>query len=135
MILEKELLSNGSEVLSGIIDVTNKNDLDSFVDSTLTKFGALNICVPNAGAIGGAGFAKRKDYIDSDWDTTWEVNVKGLVNHDSGRTFRTILDCLSKTENNQFSLMPFYYLTLVLYHLHSNHFLLIHLYFVVLCID
>tara|TARA_R110002012_G_scaffold309372_1_gene516332 strand:+ start:401 stop:1450 length:1050 start_codon:yes stop_codon:yes gene_type:complete len=34
-------------------------------------------------------------------------NVKGLVNHDNGRTFRTILDCLSKTENNQFSLMPF----------------------------
>ena len=77
---EKELLINGSEVLSGIVNVTNKNDLDSFVDSTLTKFGALNICVPNAGAIGGAGFAKRKDYIDSDWDTTWEVNVKGLVN-------------------------------------------------------
>tara|TARA_B110000438_G_scaffold276595_1_gene298522 strand:- start:293 stop:1123 length:831 start_codon:yes stop_codon:yes gene_type:complete len=76
---ENELLSDGSEVLTGIVDVTKKNELESFVESTLTKFGSLNICVPNAGAIGGAGFAKRKDYIDSDWDITWQVNVKGLV--------------------------------------------------------
>jgi DNA (cytosine-5)-methyltransferase 1 len=34
-------------------------------------------------------------------------NVKGLVNHEGGKTLRTILDCLSKTENNQFSIINF----------------------------
>ena len=34
-------------------------------------------------------------------------NVKGLISHDNRKTFRTILDCLSKTENYQFQLAPF----------------------------
>lgn len=34
-------------------------------------------------------------------------NVKGLISHDNRKTFRTILDCLSKTENYQFQLSPF----------------------------
>jgi DNA (cytosine-5)-methyltransferase 1 len=42
-------------------------------------------------------------------------NVKGLLSHDNGKTFRTIIDCIAKTENNQFSLMPFDNLN---YHIH-----------------
>ena len=42
-------------------------------------------------------------------------NVKGLVNHDNGKTFRTIIDCIAKTENYQFSMMPFDNLG---YHIH-----------------
>ena len=34
-------------------------------------------------------------------------NVKGLLSHDNGKTFRTIIDCVAKTENNQYSIMPF----------------------------
>jgi len=34
-------------------------------------------------------------------------NVKGLVSHDNGKTFQTIIDCLAKTTNYQMSLMPF----------------------------
>mgnify|MGYP003145804163 CR=1 FL=1 len=42
-------------------------------------------------------------------------NVKGLISHDKGRTFRTIIDCLAKTENYQMSLLPFENLG---YHIH-----------------
>ena len=42
-------------------------------------------------------------------------NVKGLVSHDNGKTFRTIIDCLAKTTNYQMSLMPFDNLG---YHIH-----------------
>ena len=39
----------------------------------------------------------------------------GLLSHDNGKTFRTIIDCIAKTENNQYSLMPFENLG---YHIH-----------------
>ena len=42
-------------------------------------------------------------------------NVKGLVSHDNGKTFGTIIDCLAKTTNYQMSLMPFDNLG---YHIH-----------------
>jgi DNA (cytosine-5)-methyltransferase 1 len=34
-------------------------------------------------------------------------NVKGLLSHDSGKTFQIIIDCLALTTNTQMSLMPF----------------------------
>jgi len=42
-------------------------------------------------------------------------NVKGLLSHDNGKTFGTIIDCLAKTTNYQMSLMPFDNLG---YHIH-----------------
>tara|TARA_R100001480_G_scaffold154119_1_gene158555 strand:+ start:767 stop:2029 length:1263 start_codon:yes stop_codon:yes gene_type:complete len=42
-------------------------------------------------------------------------NVKGLISHDSGKTFQTIIDCLSLTVNTQMTLMPFDNLG---YHIH-----------------
>ena len=42
-------------------------------------------------------------------------NVRGLVSHDNGKTFGTIIDCLAKTTNYQMSLMPFDNLG---YHIH-----------------
>tara|TARA_R110001592_G_scaffold361495_1_gene672284 strand:- start:34 stop:1107 length:1074 start_codon:yes stop_codon:yes gene_type:complete len=34
-------------------------------------------------------------------------NVKGLISHDGGKTFITILDCLSKTINKQYYISPY----------------------------
>ena len=42
-------------------------------------------------------------------------NVKGLVSHDKGKTFQTIIDCLASTVNTQMSIMPFDNLG---YHIH-----------------
>jgi len=44
-------------------------------------------------------------------------NVRGLVSHDNGKTFGTIIDCLAKTTNYQMSLMPFENLG---YHIHHK---------------
>ena len=44
-------------------------------------------------------------------------NVKGLLSHDNGKTFQTIIDCLAKTTNYQMSLMPFDNLG---YHIHHK---------------
>tara|TARA_R100000655_G_scaffold6047_1_gene17823 strand:+ start:165 stop:1367 length:1203 start_codon:yes stop_codon:yes gene_type:complete len=42
-------------------------------------------------------------------------NVKGLLSHDLGKTFQTIIDCLAKTINYQYSIIPFDNLG---YHIH-----------------
>ena len=34
-------------------------------------------------------------------------NVKGLLSHDNGKTFQTIIDCLALTTNTQMSIIPF----------------------------
>ncbi len=86
----------GIEVLSEKIDVTQKDELLSFSDQIISKFGKLDICVPNAGAIGSSDFAKRKDYIDEDWEITYSVNVKGLVN-----TTDSVKDHMIKNKNGK----------------------------------
>ena len=42
-------------------------------------------------------------------------NVKGLLSHDNGKTFQTIIDCLALTTNTQMTLIPFDNLG---YHIH-----------------
>mgnify|MGYP003136636633 CR=1 FL=1 len=42
-------------------------------------------------------------------------NVRGLVSHDKGKTFKTIIDCLGKTVNGQVPMMP---LDNLGYHIH-----------------
>ncbi len=61
----------------------NVADIDSISEvaqKAIDTFGKLDICVPNAGVIGGRDFMSRKDYIPEDWDMTWDVNVRGVVN-------------------------------------------------------
>ena len=79
-VIEKEFQQKNVDIIVGKVDVTNKQELEEFVNATMSKFGQIDVCVPNAGSIGSAGFAERKDYVDEDWDVTYQVNVKGLVN-------------------------------------------------------
>ncbi len=78
--LETEFSSKGTEIITDKVDVTVKEDIEEFVKRTINEFGKIDVCVPNAGAIGSSGFSDRKDYNDEDWDITYKVNVKGLVN-------------------------------------------------------
>jgi len=78
--LETEFSSKGTEIITDKVDVTVKKDIEEFVKRTINEFGKIDVCVPNAGAIGSSGFSDRKDYNDEDWDITYKVNVKGLVN-------------------------------------------------------
>lgn len=50
----------------------------------------------------GTLFFNSLDYINQKRPRTFIAeNVKGLLSHDNGKTFRTIIDCLAVSENGQ----------------------------------
>ncbi len=61
-------------------DVTDRASLDEVVERLIGSYGHIDICVANAGVIGGPGFTERRDYTDDDWDATQSVNLRGVVN-------------------------------------------------------
>ena len=72
--------ANGGRAIAGAVDVTDPDSLDAFAGRTISELGSIDICVPNAGVIGGPGFSERKDFTKQDWDMTLGVNVQGLTN-------------------------------------------------------
>jgi len=74
---EKEIRSTGREVISGRVDVTVFEEVKSFVQKTLDKFGKIHILINNAG-ITRDGLLVRMD--GADWDAVLNVNLKGTFN-------------------------------------------------------
>ena len=72
--------ANGGKAIAGAVDVTDPGSLENFAGRTISELGAIDICVPNAGVIGGPGFTERMDFTRQDWEMTFSVNVLGLVN-------------------------------------------------------
>ena len=75
-----EIEAIGGTAHAAKVDVTDPNSLNDWVNKVVSKLGQIDICVPNAGVIGAAGFAERKDYNADDWRLTWGINVQGMVN-------------------------------------------------------
>lgn len=75
-----EIKSAGGRAWTGTVDVTDPSSISQWIDSTISEFGQIDICVPNAGVIGAANFTQRKDYNSDDWNLTWGINVQGMVN-------------------------------------------------------
>ena len=76
-ITQKEIEALGRKALTGVVDVTKSDQVDSFVQKTLDKFGKLDILVNNAG-ITKDGLLVRMS--ESDWDAVIAVNLKGAFN-------------------------------------------------------
>ena len=74
--LEKKIKENGGEVYSQKLDVTKKNECNSFVDNVLKKWGTVDILVNNAGLMPLSFFKNLK--ID-EWDQMIDVNIKGVL--------------------------------------------------------
>ena len=70
----------GGTAIAGAVDVTDPDSLDHFAGRTISELGGIDICVPNAGVIGGRGFSDRVDFNKQDWDMTFAVNVQGMTN-------------------------------------------------------
>ena len=70
----------GGRVIAGAVDVTDPDSLQQFTGLAIVELGAIDICVPNAGVIGGKDFSARKDFTKQDWDMTFAVNVHGVAN-------------------------------------------------------
>ena len=73
--LEKKINKPG-EVYSQKLDVTKKNECNSFIDNVLKKWGSVDILVNNAGLM-PLSFIKNLK-ID-EWDQMIDVNIKGVL--------------------------------------------------------
>ncbi len=74
--LEKKIKENNGEVYSQQLDVTKKDDCNSFVQNVLKKWGSVDILVNNAGLM-PLSFVKNLK-ID-EWDQMIDVNIKGVL--------------------------------------------------------
>ena len=76
-VTQKEIEALGRKAVTGVVDVTKSDQVESFVQKTLDKFGKIDILVNNAG-ITKDGLIVRMS--ESDWDAVIAVNLKGAFN-------------------------------------------------------
>jgi len=74
--LEKKIKEKGGEVYSQKLDVTKRNECNSFVENVLKKWGTVDILVNNAGLMPLSFFKNLK--ID-EWEQMIDVNIKGVL--------------------------------------------------------
>ncbi|KAH7409807.1 3-alpha--hydroxysteroid dehydrogenase [Phaeosphaeria sp. MPI-PUGE-AT-0046c] len=79
--LESELQKSGAQVMSQVVDVRDRKAVESWITSTVEKFGKLDGAANLAGVIGRqANVVGIEDIDDEDWDFVMGVNVVGLRN-------------------------------------------------------
>ena len=74
--LKDEIEKNGTEAFVQKLDVTKKEECNSFVDAVTKRWGSLDILVNNAGLMPLSFFKNRK--VD-EWDQMIDVNIKGVL--------------------------------------------------------
>ncbi len=74
--LEDKIKENGGEVFSQKLDVTKRDECESFVKEVLEKWGSVDILVNNAGLM-PLSFIKNLK-ID-EWEQMIDVNLKGVL--------------------------------------------------------
>jgi NAD(P)-dependent dehydrogenase (short-subunit alcohol dehydrogenase family) len=75
--LASEIEALGSRGLAMAVDVTDADQIRACVEKTCEAFGGVDILFNNAGtAIGVGSFL---DILGENWDLSWQVNVKGMV--------------------------------------------------------
>ena len=74
--LGNKIQSNGGEVFSQKLDVTQKDDCNAFVDQVMKKWGSVDILVNNAGLM-PLSFVKSLK-VD-EWEQMIDVNIKGVL--------------------------------------------------------
>jgi len=74
---QKEIEAAGRAAISGVVDVTKADQVESFVHKTLDKFNKIDILINNAG-ITRDGLLVRMS--EQDWDSVLSVNLKGAFN-------------------------------------------------------
>ena len=79
--LEAELQKSGAEVMSRVVDVSKRTDVESWIADTVEKFGKMDGAANLAGVIGKqSSVATIEEVEDDDWDFIMGVNVTGLRN-------------------------------------------------------
>ncbi len=74
--LVSELRSAGHQAIGTDTDVTNQDQLEIMVNTTIRDLGQIDVLVNNAGVIGPT--APLQDVTRADWESVMDVNVTGL---------------------------------------------------------
>ncbi len=72
-----EIEALGSKGLAMAVDVTDTAQIQACVDRTCEAFGGVDILFNNAGTAIGVG--PFLDTLSENWDLSWQVNVRGMV--------------------------------------------------------
>lgn len=79
--LKSELEQSGALVLTAVVDVGSRKDVDDWIAATVARFGKLDGVANLAGVIGKqANVVGIESVDDDDWDFVYRVNVVGLRN-------------------------------------------------------
>lgn len=76
----KEVQALKRRALALHLDVTSRASANQAVSTILQSWGKLDILVNNAGVISAPGYENSPEDRDEDWELTYQVNVKGIVN-------------------------------------------------------
>ncbi len=74
------LATDGAAARAFQVDVTDRASVAALVDAVIGAFERIDILVNNAGVVGAPGWEERDRPDDSDWDLTFSVNLRGVVN-------------------------------------------------------
>jgi NADP-dependent 3-hydroxy acid dehydrogenase YdfG len=74
--LQKEIQKSDGEILIGKVDVTIKEDCNSFIDIVLKKWNRIDILINNAGVMPLSFFKNLKI---NEWEQMIDVNLKGVL--------------------------------------------------------
>lgn len=77
----------GAEVLAFAVDVTKAQDIQTWIDDSVAKFGKIDALLVNAGGPPGGAF---KDFTDAQWQSAFELTLLSAV-----RMIRTALPHLN----------------------------------------
>jgi NAD(P)-dependent dehydrogenase (short-subunit alcohol dehydrogenase family) len=75
--LVSEIEALGAKGLAMAVDVTDPDQIRTCVEKTCATFGGVDILFNNAGT--GIGVGSFLDIRSENWDLSWQVNVKGMV--------------------------------------------------------
>ena len=79
----------GNEVAAIPVDVSNGDEIKSFIETAAARFGQIDILLNNAG---GPPFNKFENFDDDDWQKAFELNLLSFA-----RTSRLVLPHMQKT--------------------------------------
>ena len=70
--------SEGAKSLAFRTDVTDADSVRKMVEATVEEFGGIDILINNAALYGSLNFVPFDQVDESEWDSTMDVNVKGI---------------------------------------------------------
>lgn len=74
--LAEEIALDGGSVLAKKLDVTDREDVSSFVNLAVSEFGRLDVIINNAGVM---PLSPMDALLVDEWDRMVDVNIKGVL--------------------------------------------------------